>query len=179
MMHFDDATAWAAWLDGHHDADEAWLMIAKKKSDAVSITVREALDVALCYGWIDSHRRSYDDRYYLQRYSPRRRGSAWSRVNVERVEALMDAGRVRAPGLAQVEAARADGRWESACAAQRDATVPPDLAEALAAHPEAAARFAELDRTSRYGLILPLLKARTPAGRAARLDRALSGLLAG
>ncbi|WP_017585996.1 YdeI/OmpD-associated family protein [Nocardiopsis ganjiahuensis] len=177
MMHFDDAAAWEAWLDRHHDAGEAWLKIAKKGSGALSVTAREALDVALCHGWIDSHRRSHDERHYLQRYSPRRRGSAWSRVNVERVEALMRAGRVRPPGLAQVEAARADGRWDSAYAAQRDATVPPDLAEALAARPEAAARFAELDRTSRYGLVLPLLKARTPAGRAARLDRAVSALL--
>lgn len=177
MMRFDDAAAWERWLDRHHDEGEAWLRIARKGTGAVSLTVREALDVALCYGWIDSHRKSLDDRFYLQRYSPRRRGSAWSRVNVERVEALIGEGRLRPPGLAQVEAARADGRWESAYAAQRDAAVPPDLAAAMAARPEAAARFAGLDKSSRYRLILPLLKARTPAGRAARLERTVSDLL--
>ncbi|GAA3972328.1 hypothetical protein GCM10023085_63390 [Actinomadura viridis] len=145
----------------------------------MSVTIGQALEVALCHGWIDSRRRSYDEHYYLQRYSPRRKGSPWSRVNVEHVEALTAAGRMRPSGLAEVAAARADGRWAAAYTAQRDATVPPDLAEALAAHPEAAARFEELGKTARYLLILPLLKARTPAGRAARLQKALSDLRTG
>ncbi|MFG3442333.1 YdeI family protein [Nonomuraea sp. NPDC047897] len=178
MMRFDDAAAWEAWLTAHHgDEGGAWLAIARKGSPVAGIAIGQALEVALCYGWIDSHRRSHDEHFFLQRYSRRRRGSPWSRINVERAEALIAAGRMRPPGLAEVAAARADGRWDAAYAAQRDATVPPELTEALAAHPEAAARFATLDRTARYLVILPLLKARTPAGRARRVQQAVTGLL--
>ncbi|GIH96365.1 YdeI family protein [Planobispora siamensis] len=179
MMHFTDAAQWESWLAAHHrDEGGAWLVIAKKDSPVAAITIEQALEVALCYGWIDSHRRALDEHRFLQRYSRRRRGSAWSRVNVERAEALTAAGRMRPPGLAQIAAARADGRWAAAYSAQREATVPPDLARALAHCPQAAARFEALGRTGRYRIILPLLKARTPAGRAARLDKAISGLLA-
>ncbi|WP_344247897.1 YdeI/OmpD-associated family protein [Actinocorallia libanotica] len=180
MMHFADAAAWESWLAVHHgDEGGAWLKVAKKGSGAASLMVGEALEVALCHGWIDSHRRACDDRFFLQRYSRRRKGSPWSRVNVERVEALTAAGRMRPPGLAEVAAAQADGRWEAAYASQRAATVPPDLAAELAARPEAAAGFEALDRTGRYLVILPLLKARTPAGRAARLQKAVSALSSG
>src|SRR5690606_22144519 len=113
---------------------------------------------------------------YLQRYSRRRKGGAWSRINVERAEALTAAGRMRPPGLAEVAAAKADGRWDAAYTSQRDAAVPPDLAEALAARPRAAARFAALGNTARYQLILPLLKARTPATRPARLTKTITDL---
>ncbi|TDD23113.1 YdeI/OmpD-associated family protein [Nonomuraea diastatica] len=177
MMHFADAAQWESWLGGHHEDDGgAWLLIAKKGAPVVSVTAGEALDVALCYGWIDSHRKAHDEHRFLQRYSRRRKGSAWSQVNVERVEVLTAAGRMRPSGLAEVAAAQADGRWAAAYAAQRDITVPPDLAEALAARPQAAARFDALGRTGRYRLILPLLKARTPAGREARLARVLAEL---
>ncbi|MFB4320360.1 YdeI family protein [Actinomadura sp. 21ATH] len=177
MMLFEDAVAWEAWLAEHHDTEGGvWLKIAKKNSAATSITIGEALEVALCYGWIDSQRKAHDADHYLQRYSRRRKGSPWSRENVERVEALTAAGRMRPPGLAEVAAARADGRWDAAYAAQRNATVPPDLAAALAADPRAAARFEALDKTARYLVILSLLKARTPAGRAARLEKALADL---
>ena len=178
MMHFADAAQWEAWLAEHHEAEGGvWLKIAKKRSAFASVTAAYATEVALCYGWIDSHRKSHDEHCFLQRYSRRRKGSPWSRVNVERVEALTAAGRMRPPGLAEVAAAQADGRWAAAYTAQRNATVPPDLAEALAAHPEAAARFEALDKTGRYLMILPLLKARTPARRTARLQTAISGLL--
>ncbi|MER6947528.1 YdeI/OmpD-associated family protein [Nonomuraea sp. NPDC000554] len=177
-MHFADAAQWEAWLAGHHESEDGvWLKIAKKGSAADSVTIVQALEIALCYGWIDSRRKSHDEHFYLQRYSRRRKGSPWSRVNVERVEALAAAGRMRPPGLAEVAAAQADGRWAAAYTAQRNATVPPDLTAALAAHPQAAARFEALDKTARYLMILPLLKARTPAGRAARLNRTLSDLL--
>ncbi|TYK44969.1 YdeI/OmpD-associated family protein [Actinomadura decatromicini] len=177
-LHFADAAEWEAWLARHHDAGAGvWLTIAKKGAPVASLTIADALDVALCYGWIDSHRRSRDEHSYLQRYSRRRKGSPWSAKNVAKAEALIAAGRMRPPGLAEIDAARADGRWDAAYAAQRDVSVPPDLAEALAARPGAAARFDALDKTARYLLILPLLKARTPAGRKARLDRAISDLL--
>ncbi|TDC73190.1 YdeI/OmpD-associated family protein [Actinomadura sp. 7K507] len=177
MMHFADAGQWETWLAENHESEGgAWLKIAKKGSGATSVTIAEALEVALCYGWIDSQRKSFDEHFYLQRYSRRRKGSPWSRVNADKAEALIRAGRMRPPGLAEVAAARADGRWDAAYTAQRDATVPPDLAEALAAHPRAAARFEALGKTGRYRLILPILKARTPAGREARVDRAISDL---
>lgn len=177
MMHFTEVARWESWLADHHeDEGGVWLKVAKKGSGAASITAAQAGEVALCYGWIDSHRKAYDEHHFLQRYSRRRKGSPWSRVNVERVEALTAAGRMRPPGLAQVAAAQADGRWAAAYASQRTATVPPDLAEALAADPKAAARFESLDKTSRYLLILPLLKARTPAGRTARLTKVIADL---
>jgi uncharacterized protein YdeI (YjbR/CyaY-like superfamily) len=178
MMRFADVAAWESWLAEHHQtADGAWLEIAKKGSPLTSVTATEGTEVALCYGWIDGHRRSHDQHSFAQRYSPRRKGSPWSRINVERVEALMAAGRMQPAGLAQVAAAQADGRWAGAYSSQRNTTVPPDLAEALAAHPRAAAGFEALDKTGRYALILPLLKARTPAGRTARLDKTIAELL--
>ncbi|WP_219502768.1 YdeI/OmpD-associated family protein [Nonomuraea ceibae] len=108
----DDAAAWRAWLAEHHDsARDVWLLIAKKNSRARTVTLDEALDEALCHGWIDSHRRAYDGDYYLQRYSPRARRSPWSRINVAKAEALTAAGRMRPAGRAAIEAAKATGRW--------------------------------------------------------------------
>ena len=176
-LTFEDAAQWEAWLAAHHDtAADAWLKIAKKGSGVTTVTIAEALDLALCYGWIDSQRKAHDDSYYLQRYSRRRARSAWSRVNVDRVEELTAAGRMRAPGLAEVAAAKADGRWDAAYQSQRTAEVPPDLAAALAEHPTARAAFDALGKTDRYAMILQLLKARTPKTRAVRLDRIIATL---
>jgi uncharacterized protein YdeI (YjbR/CyaY-like superfamily) len=112
MMHFANAEEWESWLAAHHeDEGGVWLKIAKKGSPVGAVTIGEALRVALCYGWIDSHRRALDEHCFLQRYSRRRKGSPWSRLNAEHVEALTAAGRMRAPGLAEVAKARADGRW--------------------------------------------------------------------
>jgi uncharacterized protein YdeI (YjbR/CyaY-like superfamily) len=117
-----DVAQWESWLADHHEQSSSiWLLIAKKGSDKKSVTISDALDVALCYGWIDSQRKSHDADHYLQRYSPRRAKSPWSRLNVERVEALIDAGRMRAPGLAEVAAAQAEGRWAAAYEPQRTA----------------------------------------------------------
>jgi uncharacterized protein YdeI (YjbR/CyaY-like superfamily) len=115
IIAFADAAHWQSWLELHHDRTGAvWAKIAKKGSGHSSVTPAEALDVALCFGWIDSQRRTFDEDHYLQRYSPRRRRSPWSRINVGKVEALIAAGRMREPGLAAIAAARADGRWEAA-----------------------------------------------------------------
>jgi uncharacterized protein YdeI (YjbR/CyaY-like superfamily) len=180
LLAFGDAAQWEAWLAEHcASAAEAWLKIARKGTGQVSVTTAEALDVALCYGWIDSQRRSHDESWFLQRYSPRRRGSSWSRVNVERVEALLAAGRMRAPGLAEVEAAKADGRWDAAYESQRTAAVPPDLAAALAGDEPARAFFESLGRSDRYAVILRLLKARGETARAAELRRMVALLRAG
>lgn len=174
LLSLPDAAAWEAWLEAHHgQAGPVWLRIAKKGSDLSSPTIREALDVALCFGWIDSQRRRLDEHSYQQRYSPRRPRSPWSAVNVARVEELVGEGRMREPGLAQVRAAQADGRWAAAYAAQRDAPAPADLVAELQRHPRAAERFRDLGRSARYQLVLPLLKARTDAGRRSQLDRIL------
>ncbi|MFV2179735.1 YdeI family protein [Actinomadura sp. LOL_016] len=177
MMRFADAACWESWLAGHHAEDGgAWLLIARKGSAAPLITIDRAAEVALCYGWIDGHRRAHDAGAFLQRYSRRRPGSPWSQVNVARAEALIAAGRMRDPGFAAIEAARADGRWDAAYAPQREAPVPAELVAALAADPAAAARFGALARTARYLLVLPLIKAGTPAARARRLATIMGGL---
>ncbi|MGH8835550.1 MAG: YdeI/OmpD-associated family protein, partial [Actinomycetes bacterium] len=162
----------------HDGRPEAWLRIAKRHSGLVSVTVAEALDVALCYGWIDGQRRSHDESYFLQRYSRRRLASLWSKVNVDKVEALIAAGRMRPPGLAEITAAKADGRWDAAYESQRTAAIPPDLVVALAGDARANAAFERLGRSDRYAVILPLLKARSPETRARSLARAIERLAA-
>jgi len=177
IITFADAAEWEAWLGEHHDREAGvWLKIAKKGSGRTSVTIKEALDGALCFGWIDSQRKAFDQHHYLQRYSPRRSTSAWSRVNVEKVEALVAAGRMREPGFAAIGAAKADGRWDAAYERQRDATIPDDLAATLAADDRARSGFERLDRTHRYALFLRLMKARTPATRAAQLDQIVASL---
>jgi uncharacterized protein YdeI (YjbR/CyaY-like superfamily) len=178
IIDFADAAQWESWLaENHGSADGVWVKIAKKGAAKKSITLPDALDVALCYGWIDSHRKGLDENHYLQRYSPRRPKGSWSRVNVDKVEVLIAAGRMREPGLAAIEAAKADGRWDAAYEPQRTATVPPDLAAALAADDRARERFELLDRTNQYALFLRLMKAKTPASRAVQLDRILTALV--
>ncbi|GAA4446505.1 YdeI/OmpD-associated family protein [Phytohabitans houttuyneae] len=179
VLDFPDAAAWDAWLAREHATSaEAWLRIAKKGKGLTSIAIADALDVALCWGWIDGQRRSLDEVSFLQRYCPRRARSSWSQVNVAKVAALTAAGRMRPPGIAEVEAARADGRWEAAYEPQRTAEVPPDLAAALAGDPEAAAAFERLSRSDRYWIILQLLKTRTPEGRAKNVARTVERLKA-
>lgn len=177
VIAFRDAAEFEAWLDAHVDLRAGvWLKIAKKGSGVRSLTGDEAVDVGLCYGWISGQRKSYDEVYYLQKYVPRRPHSRWSQVNVAKVEELTAAGRMRPSGLAEVEAAKADGRWAAAYESQRNATVPPDLAAALAASPRAATAYDTLSRTQQYAVILKLVTARTAAARAAQLRRALTGL---
>jgi uncharacterized protein YdeI (YjbR/CyaY-like superfamily) len=179
VLDFRDAAAWGAWLAAHHEGRaEAWLLIAKRHSAIATIPIGDALDVALCYGWIDGQRKAYDAASFLQRYSRRRPRSSWSKVNVARVEALTVAGRMHPAGLAEVEAAKADGRWAAAYEPQRTAAVPPDLAAALADNTHANAAFERLGRSQRYAVILPLLKARTPQLRAKVLAREIERLTA-
>nr|WP_309050151.1 YdeI/OmpD-associated family protein [Streptomyces sp.] len=169
-----------AWLEEHHgDTPGIWLLLGRKDAGVPSPTAEEILDATLAYGWITGKRKARDSRTYLQKITPRRKRSLWSQVNVRQVEALTAAGRMREPGLAEVRAAQADGRWENAYPSQKDATVPDDLAAALAADPRAAAAFDALGRTDRYLVILGLWQARTPGTRAARMDRALAALRAG
>jgi uncharacterized protein YdeI (YjbR/CyaY-like superfamily) len=123
VVAFTDAARWESWLADYHGRETGvWVKIAKKDSGEASVTLAEALDVALCYGWIDSQRKAYDEGHYLQRYSPRRPNSPWSRVNIEKAEALTAAGRMREPGLAAILSAKADGRWNAVYRSQRNAT---------------------------------------------------------
>jgi uncharacterized protein YdeI (YjbR/CyaY-like superfamily) len=175
IFNFADIDEWDRWLLEHGPTrSEAWLKVAKKGVPGMSAA--EAGDVAICHGWIDSHRRRLDATHFLQRYSPRRSGSPWSLVNVERVAALEAAGRMRPAGRAQVEAAKADGRWAAAYAPQRTAYTPEDLTAALAGNDRARAAYEALSRSERYATFLPLLKARTPDERARALRRALATL---
>jgi len=179
LLELPNPAEWESWLESHHDTHaEVWLRIAKRHAPVTSLTTSEALDIALCFGWIDGQRRACDESSFLQRYSRRRPTSAWSKVNVAKVEALLAAGRMRPSGLAQVAAAQADGRWDAAYDSQRTAEVPPDLAAELATSSGARAAFARLGRSERYAVILPLLKARTPETRARILARAVARLAA-
>ncbi|MET9437195.1 YdeI/OmpD-associated family protein [Streptomyces sp. NPDC006551] len=169
-----------SWLETHHaEAPGVWLRIAKKGAGGESLSLPDALDCMLCFGWIDGQRKGGDGVYYFQKYTPRRPRSLWSQVNVRKVEALLAAGRMREPGLAEVRAAQADGRWGSAYPSQREATVPDDLAAALAADDRAREFYESLGKTDRYLVILRLWQARTPEVRAQRLERMTARLAAG
>jgi uncharacterized protein YdeI (YjbR/CyaY-like superfamily) len=172
-LTFTTVHEWDNWLSERGGAThEAWLVVTRKGHPG--LTAAEAGDVAICHGWIDGRRRALDAGSFLQRYSPRRPGSPWSRVNVERVAALTAAERMRPAGLAQVAAAHADGRWSAAYEPQRTAKTPPELTAALQTDPAAGAAFAAMTRGQRYNVFLPLLKARTPAARETALRRALA-----
>lgn len=177
VVSFEDCAAFEQWLAVHHARHEGvWVKVAKKRSGIPSVTDDELVDIGLCWGWISGQRRSLDERHYLQKYLPRRPRSVWSRVNVDKVTALTAAGRMRDPGLVQVRAAQDDGRWDAAYESQRTATIPEDLAAALAANPAAEAAFEALNKSDRYLLVLPLLQARTAGTRKARLDKVLQML---
>ena len=179
VIALSDAVEFEAWLGAHVDLQAGvWLKMAKKGSGVPSLTSDEAVDAGLCYGWISGQRKSLDEAYYLQKYVPRRPRSRWSQVNVAKVEALIAAGRMRPAGLAEDEAAKADGRWVAAYTSQRDATVPPDLVAALAASPRAAKEFDALGKTQRYAVILKLITARTATARGSQLRRAMKVLRA-
>lgn len=165
-----DAAAWEDWLDAHHvDQRGVWLKLAKKGAAATTVTYAEAVDGALCFGWIDSQSSSYDEQYWLQRFTPRGPRSRWSQVNQGKVAALIEAGRMRPPGQAAIDAAKANGRWEAAYAPPSTAAVPSDLKAALDADPAAAQSWASLDKTNRYAVLLRIHDARKPETRARRI----------
>jgi uncharacterized protein YdeI (YjbR/CyaY-like superfamily) len=171
VMVFESTKAWDAWLAAHHaDSPGLWLMIAKKGSAGQSISYSDALDVALCYGWIDGQKGRHDDDYWLQRFTPRKPGSNWSKINTERVAALIASSRMRPAGLREIERAQADGRWERAYESQSRITVPEDLARALEANPRAREFFATLDGTNRYAVLYRITSAKRPETRAKRID---------
>ena len=166
VHEFKDAVAFHEWLARHHDTeDEVWIKIHKVNSGLPSITPTQAIDVALCWGWIDAIRKGLDDRSYLQRYTRRRSKSTWSQINVNNVARLIKEGRMTEHGLAEVERAKADGRWQRAYKSVKDMEIPADLQAAIDAEPEAKRTFARLHSQNRYALAFRLHNMKTEAGR--------------
>jgi uncharacterized protein YdeI (YjbR/CyaY-like superfamily) len=166
VHEFPDAPSFHAWLAAHHASEpEVWIKIHKRASGLPTITPVEAIDVALCWGWIDAISKSFDERSYLQRYTPRRRKSTWSRINVENVARLMAEGRMTEAGLAEVAAAKADGRWDRAYPSAKAMTLPDDLRAAIDADPAARETFSRLNAQNRYALAFRLHNLKTEAGR--------------
>lgn len=166
VREFEDSAAFYAWLSRHHQtSDEVWIKIHKVRSGLKSITPKEAIDVVLCWGWIDAIRKRYDDKSYLQRYVPRRPRSIWSKVNVENVARLIAEGRMTEHGLAQVEAAKADGRWQRAYGGSKDMEVPAELLAAIAESPEAQATFERLTAQNRFAIAFRVHNLKTEAAK--------------
>jgi uncharacterized protein YdeI (YjbR/CyaY-like superfamily) len=177
---FASRDAWAAWLAAEHEqSDGVWVKIAKKAAGVDSVSYAEAVEVALCYGWIDGQKRSFDDDHWLQRFTPRTARSKWSKINREKATELIDCGAMRPAGLREVERAKADGRWEAAYEAQSAATVPDDLRQALAAEPAARSFFATLDSRNRYAILYRVEDAKKPETRARRIEKYVAMLAAG
>jgi uncharacterized protein YdeI (YjbR/CyaY-like superfamily) len=180
VQSFATQEEWERWLEREHaTARGVWVQMARKASGIASVSHVEALEGALCYGWIDGQRKGLDERFFLQKFTPRGSRSSWSRLNREKAEQLVAAGRMRPAGLAEVERARSDGRWDSAYEPQSTATVPPDLQRELEARPRAREFFATLDSRNRYAILYRLQDAKKADTRARRLADFLAMLEAG
>jgi len=178
ILEFSRTAEWEAWLARHHDRPDAVLLRIPKQKGS-DLTYPRALDAALAWGWIDSQKRALDASAWLQRFSRRAAKSPWSKINRGRAEALMASGAMRPPGLAEVERARADGRWTRAYEGSRAAEVPADLASALARKPRARAFFEALDRANRYAILWRVQTAKKPETRARRIEQFVALCLAG
>ena len=177
ILPFATSAAFDRWLAAHHrEASVVWIRYAKKGSGEPSITMTEAVDVALSHGWIDGQSKSQGERYYLQRFTPRRPRSTWSKINRDRVARLLEEGRMRPAGLAEVDRAKADGRWDAAYDSPRTAVVPEDLTRALAQRPTARAAFAKLGATARFSILHRLQVAKRPQTRARQIETFVSKL---
>ena len=171
QLPFASAAQWETWLKANHGSDGVRVKIAKKGSGIDSVRYPEVLETALCFGWIDGRRESLDETWFLQRFTPRRRRSKWSRINRDTVERLTEEGRMRPAGLAEVERAKADGRWAAAYEGQRATTVPDDLRRELDARPAAREFFETLTSQNRYAILYRLQDAKRPETRARRLAK--------
>jgi uncharacterized protein YdeI (YjbR/CyaY-like superfamily) len=166
VHEFADAEAFYAWLRKHHDREnEVWIKIHKVGSGLKSITPKEAIDVVLCWGWIDAIRKGLDDRSFLQRYTPRGKKSVWSQINVDNVARLVGEGRMTEHGLAHVESAKSDGRWDRAYGNGKNMKIPDDLQAAIDAEPAAKAMLAKLTAQNRFALAFRVHNMKTEAGR--------------
>jgi uncharacterized protein YdeI (YjbR/CyaY-like superfamily) len=172
ILLFESRTQWEQWLEDHHaDSPGAWLKMARKDSGATSLSRADALEVALCYGWIDGQARSTDEGFYLQKYTPRRPRSNWSKINVAAAERLIASGQMRPAGLREVQRAKEDGRWERAYAGPSTIEVPADLQRALDANDAAREFFATLDSRNRYAVLYSVQDAKRADTRARRIAR--------
>jgi uncharacterized protein YdeI (YjbR/CyaY-like superfamily) len=174
---FESRDAWAAWLDEHHaTSDGLWMRLAKKGSDATTISHATAVEVALCYGWIDGQARRIDAEYWMLRFTPRRTQSKWSRINRESATRLIEKGEMKPAGLREVERAKADGRWDAAYDAPSSMTVPDDFRRELDGNDEAREFFATLDSRNRYAILYRIHDAKKPETRARRIAKYLEML---
>jgi uncharacterized protein YdeI (YjbR/CyaY-like superfamily) len=172
VQSFAHQKAWAAWLDKNHAKSSGiWLKLAKKSSGIPSVTYDEAIEVALCYGWIDGQKRSYDETSWLQKFTPRGPKSIWSKINTEKVLDLIENGRMKPAGLKAVESAQLDGRWDAAYAPQSKATVPEDLQRELDRNKKAKTFFSTLDSLNRYAILHRIHTARKAETRARRIEQ--------
>lgn len=179
-MLFKTAGAFESWLEAHHAAsDGVWLKLAKRGAVEATVSYADAVDIALCWGWIDGQKKGLDDRHFLQSFTPRRARSVWSKINVEKAGALIDAGRMRPAGLAQIQAAQADGRWTRAYDGARTSVVPDDLSVALEAEPQAKAFFATVDAANRYAVLWRIQTAAKSETRARRIAQLVAMLARG
>jgi uncharacterized protein YdeI (YjbR/CyaY-like superfamily) len=179
-IFFASAGAWEQWLqDNHAVSDGVWIKMAKKGSGIESVRYPEVLDTALCFGWIDGRRQALDERHFLQRFTPRRARSRWSRINRDKAQRLTADGRMRPAGLSEVQRAQADGRWDAAYEGQRAIVVPDDLQHELDVRPGAQAFFARLSSQNRYAILYRLQDVKRPETRARRLAKFVAMLEAG
>ncbi|HEY9724481.1 MAG TPA: YdeI/OmpD-associated family protein [Oscillatoriaceae cyanobacterium] len=178
VIAFASSDVWRDWLHDHHATSKGiWLRIFKAGSGQLTVTYAEALDEALCYGWIDSTKNSYDADSFLQRFSPRKARSPWSKVNREHIARLTEAGKIHASGLAAVEDAKRNGEWEAAYDSQKRSTVPEDFQTLLDANPEARDFFQSLNSANRYAFLYRIQKCKTPEMRAKKIAWSLDKLL--
>lgn len=172
ILLFERQQDWQAWLDEHHTTSSGlWLRLAKKAADLQSLSYAEALEVALCYGWIDGQKKGYDESSWLQKFTPRGPKSIWSKINREKAQQLIASGTMRPAGLRAIERAKEDGRWDAAYASQRNADVPADFQAALDSSPEARTFFATLNSANRYAMLFRIQTAQKPETRAKRIEQ--------
>ncbi|CAG1011516.1 hypothetical protein ANAEL_04199 [Anaerolineales bacterium] len=177
---FESKKKFADWLAKNHDKSAGlWLKLAKKGTGIPSMTITDALDVALCYGWIDGQRNGFDENYYLQKYTPRRPKSTWSKINVEKVERLIASGEMKPAGLKSVEAAKQDGRWAAAYDGQRNMSVPEDFQSALKKNKKAKAFFETLTGSRRYSFLFRITTAKKADTREKRIRQFVEMLAKG
>jgi uncharacterized protein YdeI (YjbR/CyaY-like superfamily) len=171
-LSFENQDAWLSWLrENHATSSGVWLRIARKGANARSVSYPQAVDAALCFGWIDGQKKSDDESYWLQRFTPRSEKSIWSRINRERATRLIELGKMRAAGMREIERAKRDGRWDRAYDSPSGATIPADFQAVLDRNPAAKAFFATLDSRNRYAVLFRIQTARKPETRAQRIER--------
>ncbi len=180
LVLFESQQEWEGWLDAHHAQPQGvWLKIAKKGAQVSSVSYADALDGALCYGWIDAQKKPYDDTFWLQKFTPRRPKSVWSKVNTGKAMRLIEAGTMKPAGLREVDAAKQDGRWEAAYEPQSNLTIPDDFQVELDRHPQAKEFIDTLNKVNRYAMCHRIATAKKAETRKARIDKFIAMLAKG